>query len=160
MSAVISECGQYRYLLTREFGDLFTGYSFKAIFVMLNPSTADAKQDDPTIRKCAAFAKTWGYNGIVVANLYALRSTDPKQLWKHPDPVGYENDGILRGLAHKHHEIICAWGRNAKSDRVKQFHDFMVSYGARLLCLGTNKDGSPKHPLYLKNDTQLRNWSL
>ncbi len=159
MSALISKCGQYRYLLTREFQDV-SWTTHKVVFVMLNPSTADAEQDDPTIRKCLKFARALGYAGIVVANLYALRSTDPKQLWKHPEPVGYENDGILRGLAHKHLDIVCAWGNNAKPDRVKKFYEFMTSYDAHLLCLGTNKNGSPRHPLYLKDDTRLSPWSL
>lgn len=156
--AHISECGQYRYLLTRDISMI--GEAGKAVFVMLNPSTADATEDDPTIRRCRGFAESWGCSGLVVANLYALRSTDPRQLWKHDDPVGPENDGILRGLAHKHTDIVCAWGANAKPDRVRRFHDFMVSYGAQLFCLGTTKAGAPRHPLYLRRDSELVPWSL
>lgn len=158
MSAVMSQCGQYRYILSRDLSvDLAFG---KAVFVMLNPSTADATEDDPTIRRCIGFAKQWGCSGLIVANLYALRSTDPKQLWKHSDPVGPKNDGILRALAQQPAAIVCAWGANAKQDRVKTFYDFMVADGADLLCLGTTISGAPRHPLYLRRDAELIPWAL
>ena len=83
MSAIISACGQYRYQLTREAHDQFATRG-PALFIMLNPSTADAELDDPTIRRCRGFAKAWDCAGIVVANLYALRATDPAALWTHP----------------------------------------------------------------------------
>jgi hypothetical protein len=155
--AIMSGCGQYRYLLSRDISTI--GDAGKTVFVMLNPSTADAVQDDPTVRRCISFAELWGSSGLIVANLYALRSTDPKALWQHCDPVGPENDGILRGLAHKHRDIVCAWGVNAKPDRVRRFYDFMVSYGANMLCLGTTKSGAPRHPLYLKRNAALVPWS-
>ncbi len=158
MSATFSECGKYRYLLGREFPNTLP--TSKAVFVMLNPSTADATEDDPTIRRCIGFAKSWGYSGLIVANIYGLRSTKPAELWASDDPIGPENDGILRGLAHKHGEIICAWGANAKADRVSQFRTFMTYYGAELLCLGMTISGAPRHPLYLKKDAKLRPWEL
>src|SRR5690606_18576726 len=92
-TARFSPCGQYRYLLTRPIpAPFWKPDAGEAVFVMLNPSTADASEDDPTIRRCIGFAKEWGCTGLTVANLYALRSTDPKGLWKHRDPVGPEND--------------------------------------------------------------------
>jgi len=82
-SAVLSDCGTYRYSLTRRWspGPLLG-------WVMLNPSRADALVDDPTIRRCVGFARRWGFAGIVVRNLYALRATDPRELSRHPAPVG------------------------------------------------------------------------
>ncbi|MGF6870951.1 DUF1643 domain-containing protein [Paraburkholderia sp. MM5477-R1] len=98
MSAIISECGGYRYILTRA-ADSMCPMKTAAVFVMLNPSTADEEQDDPTIRRCRGFARLWDCNGISVANLYALRSTDPAGLWVHPDPVGPDNDAHLCQIA-------------------------------------------------------------
>lgn len=157
MSAIISECGTYRYLLTRpsevENPDLGT-----ALFIMLNPSTADAELDDPTIRRCRGFARTWGCAGITVANLYALRATDPAALLCHPDPVGPECDEHLFSLAKEYGDVVCAWGANAKPDRVKVVTRILQGAGARLWCLGTTKHGHPRHPLYIKADQPLIPW--
>lgn len=157
MGAHISECGQYRYLLTRNISII--GEAGQTVFVMLNPSTADAVQDDPTIRRCLSYAESWGSSGLIVANLYALRSTDPKELWKHPDPVGPANDGCLADLALRHRDIVCAWGANAKPDRVRAFVDLMKRVGGELWCLGMTKAGAPRHPLYLRRDAELMPWS-
>jgi len=132
----------------------------EAVFVMLNPSTADATEDDPTIRRCLGFAQAWGRTGLTVANLYALRSTDPKALWKHSDPVGPENDDVLAGLAKQHRELVCAWGANAKPARVSRFRELIEGNGGTLLCLGTTKDGAPRHPLYLSKASQLQKWGI
>ncbi|WP_353192150.1 DUF1643 domain-containing protein [Pandoraea pnomenusa] len=157
MSAIISQCGQYRYTLTREPHDAYTTRG-TALFIMLNPSTADASLDDPTVRRCRGFARTWDCNGIVVANLYALRATDPAELWKHGDPVGPLNDLYLRELAAKHETVICAWGTNARPDRVQAVREIFGGRMHRLMCLGVTKDGSPRHPLYVRGDQQLIEW--
>lgn len=128
--------------------------------MMLNPSTADASIDDPTIRRCRGFAKLWGCNGLTVVNLYALRSTDPKQLWASMDSIGHYNDNWLRRLVKEHTDVVCAWGAKAAPDRVGDFCRMVSLLDVRLWCLGTNKDGSPKHPLYVKADTPLIRWSL
>jgi hypothetical protein len=158
-TAHISDCGQYRYLLRRDIPARMWGTgddACEAVFVMLNPSTADASVDDPTIRRCIGFATAWGRTGLTVANLYALRSTSPKALWQHRDPVGPENDRWLSALANPNMggEIICAWGANARPDRVTSFRELMREHGAKLYCLGTTKDGAPRHPLYLKRDAR------
>lgn len=153
MTAIISECGQYRYLLTRP-GDSLSEKG-TALFLMLNPSTADATIDDPTIRRCRNFAKAWGCNGIAVANLYALRATNPEDLWKRADPVGPENDWRLRMLACEYTDIVCAWGANAKPERVAAVANILTAAGGRLWCLGTTKDGHPRHPLYVRGDQEL-----
>lgn len=85
VGADISACGAYRYRLDRLGALLGRG---AVNFVMLNPSTADAEQDDPTIRRCLGYAFRWGFARLIVTNLYALRSTDPRALWEHPDPIG------------------------------------------------------------------------
>lgn len=150
-SAVISDCGTYRYFLLR-------GEQNQLPFIMLNPSTADDKLDDPTIRRCMGFAERFGYDGIVVMNLYALRATNPKELWTHSDPVGPENDLWLSGMSFHNPEIVCAWGANAKEDRVKHVAEMLTNCGAKLKCLGTTKSGAPRHPLYIKGDQPLIDW--
>jgi len=157
--ALISPGKDYRYWLTR----FTTGggppqlLPSSAIFVMLNPSTADARKDDPTIRRCRKFAGDWGYAGLIVINLYAYRAKDPKDLFKAWNPVGPANNYWLTSFG-TDNDIICAWGNHAKADRVKWFVKEMARVNARMFCFGTNKNGSPKHPLYLKGDTPLEEW--
>lgn len=156
MSAIISECGTYRYVLKRSLGSVLRWYR-PMLFIMLNPSTADAKMDDPTIRRVMEFAKRARATHLTVVNLYALRSTDPAALKTHRDPVGPENDGyILEEVAkHKQLPIIAAWGANASKQRANNVIELIESIGGELHCLGKNKDGSPKHPLYLKADSEI-----
>ncbi len=157
MNAVISPCGTYRYVLTRKIPSVLRWVK-PALFIMLNPSTADAVQDDPTIRRCISFAEREGCTQLRVVNLFALRATDPRELATHEDPIGPENDSFLRseilvsnavgGL------IVAAWGANKfAKDRacsvVDNFHQLP------LMCLGNTKDGSPRHPLYVKSDQSL-----
>lgn len=150
MSAIISSCGQYRYALTREHVDPLTTVRGPAMFIMLNPSTADAAHDDPTIRRCKGFASLWGCSGIVVANLYALRATDPRELWKHASPVGPENDAHLQRLVAGAGLVVCAWGAHARPDRVDVVRQILAAAGRRAMCLGVTKNtGAPRHPLYV-----------
>jgi hypothetical protein len=157
-AAEISACGLYRYTLHRPC-EVRHPERGTALFVMLNPSTADATQDDPTIRRCRGFARTWGCNGLTVVNLYALRSTDPAALWRAADPVGPENDYHLRRIAREYGDVVCAWGAGARPDRVAAFLKLMEGAGARLWSLGVTKDGSPRHPLYVRADQPLIPWS-
>jgi len=163
MDAIISECGAYRYLLRRaaQAGpDISLPVCGTALFVMLNPSTADATVDDPTIRRCKSFAYRWGCNGIAVVNLYALRSPKPCVLWGHSDPVGPDNDMWLRTAAREHETVVFAWGANAKKERVKEVYEiFNGTRNRRIVCLGKTKDGSPRHPLYVRADQPLIEWS-
>ena len=155
--ALISDCGNYRYWLKRpcEFEHPERG---TALFVMLNPSTADADIDDPTIRRCRGFAKRWGCNGLVVANLYALRATSPKDLSAASDPIGPENNWRLRGILREYETVVCAWGANARKDRVDWFVKQLAPLNS-LMCLGTTKSGAPRHPLYIKADQKLIPWA-
>lgn len=159
MKAIISSCGTYRYLLTRP-SEVMHPDSGTALFLMLNPSTADATADDPTIRRCRGFARAWGCAGIAVANLYALRSTDPHALFSHTDPVGPENDRYLHEIANEYGDAICAWGANARPERVEQVVKIFTDAGARLWCLGTTKSGAPKHPLYIRADQRPIRWPV
>lgn len=165
MSAVISACGRYRYryLLDRELG-------FRApilLWVMLNPSTANASINDPTIRKCRGFTAGLDYDRFRVVNLFAWRATKPRELVAHEvtDPVGPENDAYLGNAIATAGRVIVAWGGHvtprslkvAKSDRVARFLE--IAGSARLECLGTNQDGSPRHPLMLGYHTQLEDFT-
>jgi len=154
-NAVISDCLKYRYMLKRP-ADFMCPMKSTALFIMLNPSTADATLDDPTIRRVRGFSKLWDCNGVIVANLYAYRATNPKELLTADDPIGPENDEWLSRLAREHGDIVCAWGANAKQDRVDKFIELVSEFdNVRLWCLGLTKKGAPKHPLYIKADQPL-----
>lgn len=148
--------GDYRYWLVREWDPA----TEKLAFIMLNPSTADGKVDDATIRRCIRFAQDNGYGGITILNLFALRATDPRQLRKAEDPVGVDNDRWIAEVAESRRTygggIVCAWGAKADPARVRQV--LRLVRGIPLYCLGVTKDGHPKHPLYIAASTQLTPW--
>lgn len=157
-SAAFSPCERYRYALNRRWREGLP----VAVWVMLNPSTADHEQLDPTIRRCVGFSKSWGCSGLIVVNAYALRSTDPKGLWREGDPVGPHNDLVLRKMAAHAADgakVIAAWGANIKPDREREVYDLLRAHGP-VYCLGTTKAGHPKHPLYLRADTELREFEM
>ena len=143
--AVISECKRYRYFLTRQWGE-----GEVVCYVGLNPSTADATNDDPTLRRCIAFAKEHGYSGMSLVNLYALRATDPAALVTESDPIGIDNDKWLRWAAENSNRVVVAWGAHRlASSRAASVLPLL----GRCWCLGTTKDGAPRHPLYVKSGT-------
>lgn len=159
-SAVISDCGRYRYELRRGWQDLLSyDPKWTVLWLMLNPSTADAEKDDPTIRKCIAFSKSWGYSGLVVANAYACRSPYPGTLKRVLDPIGPDNDATLVRLISQSGITVVGWGKGCDPRRAKEVAGLAAKAGPQLLCLGVNSDGSPKHPLYLKGDTKLVPWA-
>jgi hypothetical protein len=153
--ATLSDCGTYRYRLIRWWGD--PNRVPQAHFVMLNPSTADASVDDPTIRRCIGFAKAWGFSGLIVTNLYALRATDPKQLGRHPDPVGAMNNNHLRLAAQDAGITVAAWGASYPKPhgkwRALEVQHILVGIGP-VHTLGLTKNLDPRHPLYIRADTQ------
>lgn len=149
MSAYFSADRAYRYSLTREVAPL-TGEGTVA-FVGLNPSTADETLDDPTIRRCIGFARSWGFARLKMVNLYAFRATDPKVMLAVEDPVGPDNDHVLSLVFGGSELVIAAWGVNAKADRLTSFAE--TFRGWPLHCLGVTKDGFPRHPLYVRGDT-------
>ncbi len=154
-TAVISDCGRYRYQLTREWSQ---GKS-TVLWLMLNPSTADAMVDDRTIGRCIEFSKRFGVDRLAVCNLYAFRATKPASMWKAEkagvDIVGPENDSHI--MNESPDLIVCGWGGNAKPDRVARVFE-LLDGSAPIYCLHKNDDGSPKHPLYIKGDAPLTVW--
>lgn len=153
MSAVISPCGKYRYLLERKWG---IGLPW-VTWIMLNPSTADAENDDPTIRRCIRYSKDWGYGGLYVVNLFAWRATNPAELKRVIRPVGPENDHYIGHAAANCKEIIAAWGvHGSYQDRNKIVANMLKGYPISALALTTS--GNPGHPLYLPSDAKRIGW--
>lgn len=147
--AVISADEQYRYELTRNWGSDISPY---VLWVMLNPSTADASVDDPTIRRCHGFTFAWGFSKFVVVNLFALRSPDPKALLKATDPVGPTNDQHISRAAKAAALIVCAWGAHPMARSRGLLVQNRLPFP---MCLGKTKDGYPKHPLYVPAETKV-----
>lgn len=143
--AFLSPDRKYRYELSR----IWDEEKPKVLFIMLNPSTADANKDDPTIRKIMKFSKSWGYGGVYVGNLYAFRSTDPKALRHTDDPVGEDNIEHIKKLIGLTEIVVYAWGNKKKEP------DWLRELVDSPYCIDISKNGNiPKHPLYLKGDLQ------
>ena len=150
MSALFSDCGSYRYRLTRS----LNGSKGSLLFVGLNPSTADATHNDPTIRRCIGFAESWGHRRLVVVNLFAFRATHPADLKSASHPIGPDNDRILRDEAALAETILLGWGVHG-SHRTRDQEVLHLLSPYSLSCLGRTKAGQPRHPLYLRADTVL-----
>lgn len=154
--------GPYRYSLSRWWCDELP----MDLWVMLNPSTADATIDDRTIGRCMAFSYGWGAGGIAVVNLYAYRATDPRALRAASVPVvGEKNDQWidthLRTMDPERSKVIVGWGATARgADRVVEVYEIIRERGFTPLSLGRTKSGAPRHPLYVKGDTVPLPWSL
>lgn len=146
-SAIISECGLYRYELRR----IWQPEAGLVCWVMLNPSTADASIDDPTIRRCMGYAMRWGYYGIIVVNLFALRATDPNDLCISTDPIGPKNDEYIYKANAEARLTIAAWGIRGQY-LSRDEHVMMTLTFPHYLAL--TKNGSPRHPLYLRKELQ------
>lgn len=146
-SAQFSPCRNYRYVLWR-WWDREKPY---AMFIGLNPSTADEKTDDPTIRRCIDFASDWGYGGLCMTNLFALRATDPHVMMKHSEPVGFENDKYILELSKQAGIVIAAWGTKGA---FQHRDDTVYAMVENIKCLGLTKGGYPRHPLYLPKDVK------
>jgi hypothetical protein len=154
MSAVISDCGKYRYWLSRD-GD---ASKQRVAFVMLNPSTADATVDDATIRRCRSFARGAPF---VVVNAYAFRATNPKDMKAADDPVGKLNYDYLFRVANGDFKIIIAWGANIDPDHAETVRAILKHGDEQfnvLYCLGVTKDNHPRHPLYVRGDAPIYPW--
>jgi hypothetical protein len=142
--ATISECGRFRYRLGRRWSDGPT-----LLFVMLNPSTADADIDDPTIRRCIGFGRSHVFGAIEVVNLYAWRATDPADLRRHAWPVGPDNDQHIQAAVEASDRVCVAWGASAgESPRPGEVLPVIRGAGRHPFCLGVTRSGHPSHPLY------------
>jgi hypothetical protein len=159
-TASISNCQQYRYRLGRIFGD-----GPELMFVMVNPSTADADVDDQTIKKCIGFAKANGFGSILVGNKFAYRSTDVKKLREVRDPVGPENDEHLRAMMERASKVVVGWGQLAKlpeplRGRWKEVVRLADAAGHSLHTIGVNADKHPKHPQMTGYDEPISPWTV
>lgn len=149
MTARFSPCFRYRYELWRDTGGLFPGRGV-ANFIMLNPSTADETANDPTVERCEARCRSWGYDRLVVTNLFAWRSTDPRALLQVADPVGPENDETLVRIAAEADLVLIGWGNHGRiRGRGGAVAEMLRRRRVGLHALRVTKEGQPEHPLYL-----------
>jgi hypothetical protein len=145
--AIFSECRKYRFVLWR----IWDKNKPMIMFIGLNPSTANETTDDPTIRRVKAFAKSWGYGGVYMLNLFTYITAYPEELKKCDDPLK-QADSYLNLYAKESEKIVFAWGNFKETDkRAKE----VISMFPNAFVLGLNKNNTPKHPLYLSKDTQL-----
>lgn len=156
-TAIISECGVYRYELRRDWNP----QKPRVAFVMLNPSTADAEKDDPTIRRCVGFAGRWGYGGLIVVNLFAFRATDPDNLKKAQrkgfDVVGSENDTCIKEAIAEADCVVAAWGiHGGPTLRALEVSRFLPE---STIAITTTAKGYPSHPLMLAYDLKPERWA-
>ena len=163
-NATISDCGKFRYDLTRAINGRTPSNTLLGV-CMLNPSTADGETDDATIRRLLGYAERNRFGGIYVVNCYAFRATNPNELRTQPadvNVIGDLNFAYIQNAAMMCEKILVGWGALKKfPDPAHSFKiaDMLKKYNARLVCLGRNLDGSPVHPLYQPNDAQLVSWS-
>lgn len=166
--ANLSADGKYRYLLTRA----WAGYRRQTLFIMLNPSTADAKRDDATVRACVRLAKARGSSAVSIVNLFAYRATKPADLAAAAkageDVIGPDNDAVLSstiyGTAMTGGVVVAAWGAprgylgDLVDQRVEQLEELLARLDVSLCHYGLTKSGQPRHPLYLPTAAPLQFW--
>lgn len=160
MSAIISKCGRYRYRLERKLQGI-PKFKSACVFIMLNPSTADAELDDPTIRRCKGFAERFSCDTLVVVNLFAFRATKPAVLYKAKnlnEMVGPENDKHILAALNLPGMKICGWGANNAMGRDDVIRRLAATVNVGLTCLGKTQSGAPRHPLFVSADAPLEVW--
>ncbi len=150
MSAIFDPTGTYRYTLWRGWSD-----APRLAFVLLNPSTADGLYNDPTIRRCMRLAQGWGFGSVEVVNLFAYRSPHPKMLTQVPDPVGPENDRYLLAAVKQAEQVIVAWGNWGCLFERDRAVLRLLAGRSPLFCLGNNRSGQPRHPLYVRREVAI-----
>ncbi len=144
--ATFSPCTHYRYTLWRT----WDASKPSCLFLMLNPSTADEVDNDPTVERCQRRALAMGFGSLVVCNIFAYRSTDPGALYDLSDPIGPENDAAILAQASRAGLVVCGWGKHgALHGRGNAVLSMLRSAGVKPHALQINGDGSPKHPLYV-----------
>jgi len=154
-TAVYSDCERYRYSLTR----IWDQQGRKALFVMLNPSTATEVQNDPTVERCERRARALGFGAFQVTNIFAWRDTDPRAMRAAADPVGPQNDAAILAGSDWADQVIAAWGTHgAHLGRGAQVQALLRETGAPVCHLGLTKAGHPKHPLYIAYAQQTQPW--
>lgn len=152
-----SRCRRYRTALGRRWSE----QGGRVAFVALNPSTADADHDDPTLRRCRGFAVREGAGELVVVNLFGLRATHPRDLWASAEPVGPSTDRVLREVLPGCDRVVVCWGAlpGRAVPRARSVLRRLDAWGATVCHLGTTRGGHPRHPLYLPRDAPLQAWT-
>jgi len=154
-SATFDTTRTYRYRLTRTWDP----DGPRVNFLMLNPSTADAFELDPTVRRCVGFARTWGFGSLEVTNIFAFRATDPTVLIAQPEPVGADNDRAIVDAARMADRVVAAWGvRGRHRGRADDVATLLSDIGISPVVLHLTKHGHPAHPLYIAGDTVPHQW--
>lgn len=144
--AEYSECETYRYSLTR----VWNPDGARVVYIMLNPSKATEKQNDPTIERCERRARALGFGGFCAVNIFALRETDPKAMREHPSPRGPENDLAITRACHWADTIIAAWGAHGDHlNRGTEMQRVLRAAERPIHCLGLTQKSHPRHPLYI-----------
>jgi hypothetical protein len=155
--AKFSACRRWRYLLWRRWDETKPA----ANFLMLNPSTADEHQLDPSCARARGYAERWGYGALVVTNLFGWRATDPREMKAQRDPVGRGNDAAIVRAARASALVVCAWGNHgAHLGRSGKVLALLTSNEIGLHILRTNSAGEPAHPLYLPGSLQPASWGI
>lgn len=145
--AIMDDSKEYRYSLWRIWNDKLP----RVTFVMLNPSTADSRNDDPTLRRCINFAMNWGYGSLEVVNLFAYRSTNPQMLLSVCDPIGDKNNKYIIDAVNRSEKVILAWGTKGNLfNRDKDVLRLIEDNNVPAYTLELTKEGHPRHPLYVK----------
>lgn len=152
-TAKISSCETYRYLLSRKWS-----YAPQATFIMLNPSTADGRLNDPTVKKCIGFARRWGMGGLMIVNLFAYRDSKPEKMLQADDPVGPDNASSISWACERAAEneglVICAWGANGRyMDQDETVVGWLEMLTIKPKCLRLTQGGAPEHPLFVPYET-------
>ena len=153
--AEFSPCSRYRYRLWRIWDE---SRPF-CLFLMLNPSTADEVDNDPTVERAERFSSRWGFGGLHVCNLFGYRATDPGNMKACPEPVGEGNDRAILDVSTMAGLVVCAWGNHgAHLGRAQHVENMLLDAGVELCCLAVTKAGEPGHPLYLRQTLEPEAW--
>ena len=156
-TATFDSSGDYRYQLERRWAKK----GREVTFVMLNPSSADATKDDPTLRACIQFAQRWAFGSLTVVNLFGYRTAHPEVLKQVDDPVGEENDAYVVAAVERAQQVVLAWGNyGGWLERDRAILSLLRPHCTKLRYLKLNRSGHPRHPLYIKRDTPLNAYSI
>jgi hypothetical protein len=154
--AIFDVNSRYRYSLWRA----WSAHHPRIAFILLNPSTADEQRNDPTIRRCVGFARAWNFGSLEVVNLFAYRATHYRELFRASDPIGEENNCFLLHAVQRCSTVVLGWGN--RGTLLGRDHQVIQLLAGRkeVYCLGLTKDGQPRHPLYIKGDTNLEPFDM
>ena len=154
---VFSQDRVYRYVLKHSWCDIFDDVEKPIVWIALNPSTADENQLDPTLTRIRNFSNQFGYNCFYMLNIFAFRSTDPKNMLNCKQPIGKDNDCWIKQICNKTDKIVCCWGNIGKHlNRSNEIRQLLKGYP--LFYLDMSKQNQPKHPLYLSSKLELKRY--